>query len=76
VFCAWSGTNTGWDVTADQELLAFLRPIEAWRSEWLISCGLVTVQHKTGVKEKLNDPHFKLFRGEKIFVPIGSGREK
>ncbi len=63
---------SGWEVIADQELLSFLRPYEAWRADWLIRCGLVTVQHKNGAKEKLNDPHFKLFKGEMVFVPIGA----
>lgn len=62
----------GWEVKEkSQELLAFLRPYEAWRAEGIINCGLVTVQHLNGDKEKTRDPKFRLFKGEKVFIPIG-----
>jgi hypothetical protein len=64
-------TDTFWDVLEDEELLAFLRRYEAWRADGLIKCGLVTVQHKNGAREKPSDPRFKLVKGDKIIVPIG-----
>ncbi len=61
----------GWEVKEAQDLLTFLRPYEAWRAEWLLRCNLVTVQHRNGVRQKVNDPKFQLIKGEKVFVPIG-----